>query len=199
MEQIIEFESVYEDAFKTPFELIKTYCICYQYDVSEFGYGPYGFDTPKAIELLSKIFGHALYWHPDQQTLIDAPIPISNGVYFFNDQPNLKKLEKTIELERKKRADQKLRKRYKPSEYVTIARSESELWSASKYEEIQPSLITQLLTKNYSFFISHSYTTDTGQTLMFFDNKTSKKIRDFADQNKIQYHQTKLRSDLKPW
>jgi len=59
MERVIRFPlPKYEDVFDSLENLkIKPYCVCYQHDVNENGYGPYGFHTEKSKRLLEDVFG----------------------------------------------------------------------------------------------------------------------------------------------
>ena len=86
MEQLIRFPyPLYNDSVKSLETLIeKPYCLCYQFEVNENGYGPYGFDTEKSKELLKKLFEGLYFWH-NGAFIKNDNYNLRSGIYFYNE------------------------------------------------------------------------------------------------------------------
>jgi hypothetical protein len=93
MERIIEFPlenyQIYGSELQP--EISKQgYCFCYQHDVNESGYGPYGFSTKTAKTLLDEVFEPVRIWYDSRKILINAEMQdIGGGLLFLKDQPYL--------------------------------------------------------------------------------------------------------------
>ncbi len=199
MERVIEFPIEQEDIFTQSLSLAQGYCVCYQYDVDRYGYGPYGFHTANAKRLLNQVLPPLVYWHPDRETLMDVDTPVAEGVYFFKGQDCIRKMEAELLTYQKAEAMQALRHKYGKSEALTPKRVKPALLEVPKGKRIPAAFITRLLANNCSFLVSYSYNTEAGQILVFFSESIKSKIKSFSESADIRYSKISSIKELKPW
>jgi hypothetical protein len=202
MEQLIEFPL-------TPYYITSSplivpagtygYCICYQYDVNEHGYGPYGFRTNLAKNLLSQAFGPLSYWDDTRKKMLDTEVPDGCGLYFFKGQSRVKKLEEEVLNHQRAGALQTLRKKYGKSASTEPTTNQPLLYHTYEDEKIRATVIERLLNSGYEFFFTYRDLNLGGETLVFFSPLARKKIKDHSKRNNINYIALSSADELKDW
>lgn len=175
------------------------YCICYQYDVNEHGYGPYGFRTNSAKKLLSQVFGPLSYWNDARRKMSDTEAPEGGGLYFFKGQSKVEKLEEEVLNYQRAETLQTLRKKYGKSSSTEPITSQPLLYSTYVDEKIRATVIETLLNSSYEFFLIYRDLNLGGEVLVFFSPLARKKIRDHSERNNLKYITLSSADELKDW
>lgn len=199
MELTIEFPAEQDEIFTQPSHLPRGFCICYQHDVNESGYGPYGFHTAKSKTLLKRALGPLIYWNSERGQLVDVDIPRADGIYFFKDQSYVLKIKEEVLTYQKFQALQALRDRYKKTSILTSSSAKPVLLDVAQGQKISGAAISKILESNCSFLISYSRITEIGQILVFFDTSLREQIREIAEDEGINYKTERSIDDLKAW
>lgn len=202
MEQLIEFPLTPYYISNSPLTLPADtygYCICYQYDVNEHGYGPYGFRTNSAKNLLGQVFGPLSYWDDTRKKMLDTAAPDGGGLYFFKGQSQIEKLEEEIVNQQRAEALQTLKKKYGKSSPTEQTTNQPLLYHPYEDEKIRATVIETLLKSSWEFFFIYRDLNLGGQTLVFFSPLARKKIRDHSEQNNIHYIAVSSADELKDW
>lgn len=202
MERIIEYplqQNCVVEISTTDPALPEGYCICYQYDVTPDGYGPYGFETEKAKTLLHQIFEPLIYWNNTRQKLIDTTIPQGSGLFLKKDQVYVKYLEYELSNYYQKTAIRKLREKYKKHTSAKTTYTAPLLQSISQDGKIPASVISNLIENECEFFLGEIEINTGGLHLAFFDVATKEKIKIHAKAIGVDYHVLKSIEELKAW
>ncbi|WP_341958805.1 hypothetical protein [Pseudomonas sp. RC10] len=199
MELTIEFPVEQDDIFTQPSHLPQGFCICYQHNVDDAGYGPYGFHTAKSEILLKRALGPLTYWNSERGQLVDADIPKADGIYFFREQGYVTTMNSELMIYQKSQAIQALRDRYKKTSPSTPSSAKPILLEVAQGRRMSGAAISKILENNCSFLISYSRITEMGQILIFFDTTLRANIRKTAEEEGIKYITEKSIDDLKPW
>lgn len=202
MERIIEYplqQNCVVEISPTEPALPEGYCICYQYDVSPDGYGPYGFETDTAKTLLHQIFEPLIYWNNTRQKLIDTTIPLGSGLFLKKDQIYVKYLEYELSNHYQTTAIRNLRKKYKKDTSVKTTHTTPLLQSISQDGKIPASAISNLIANECEFFLGKIEINTGGLHLAFFDVATKEKIKLHAKAMGVDYYVLKSIEELKVW
>jgi hypothetical protein len=203
MERIIEFPQrnyqIYGSELQPKISK-QGYCFCYQHDVNESGYGPYGFRTATAKTILDEVFEPVSLWDDSRKVLIDAEIQdIGGGLLFLKDQPYLIQLEQELSQYRQAVTLYTLRKRYGKASAGEFPPEEHFLYSAYRKGAIQPAVISRLLEENCTFFYGYSDMNLVGTVFIFFDPIFREKMKSSAEHLNIHYWLAKSFNELASW
>lgn len=202
MERIIEYpleKNYVVEISSTEPALPEGYCICYQYNVNPDGYGPYGFDTAMAKTLLTSIFEPLLYWNNTRQKLLDAKIPLGNGLFLIKDQIYAKELEYELSSYHQAEAIKNLRRKYRKETDEKSILVKPLLQSISEDGKIPASVISSLVANKCEFFLGKIEINTGGLHLAFFDVATKEKIKFHAKAMGVDYCALKSIEELKAW
>ncbi|HCC0890840.1 TPA: hypothetical protein M4K80_004457 [Salmonella enterica] len=174
---------------------LSAYCICYQYDINENGYGPYGFSTIKAKELLSFLFTNLMFYNKEEKNLTVCSIPGKRGVYFYGDSSN--RINKQMQEYKKMILKNELRVNKGLTEETY-----SEIPDLSKLyneHEIEVSIINKIIDEGYDLFFNCFFTPIAGQSLIVFDDNVWSRATEYCENNEIFFQVTDLTDNLKEW
>lgn len=198
MERIIEFPLDHKSVFGGELKMFPGFSVCYQYDVTEHGFGPYGFATLQAKTLVEKVFNPLVYWDAERQKLDEVAFPYRAGIYFLENQNCLSELARDLSMYRQRTLISALRAKRGESK-MPVSDEEPLLLRVVKAGKIQPNVIKELVRGGYTFIILHSYSTEAGKTFVFFDSWIREKILDFSKANNICYSVCSSIDDLTSW
>lgn len=200
MEKIIKFPlPQYNEIFNVKEELIKKpFCICYQYDINENGYGPYGFNTNKSLTLLKKTF-ESLHIYVDGkiQKMNDSIAAFKNAIYLYNSENAVELLSKEINnysimvkkkeiFRRNQKEDIKL-----PEKPIILDVIKNDLFDVQ--------ILNQLLDKNINLFLTKYYAPEAGNSLVLFDDDIISIVQNISKELGVEYCEVTSINELKPW
>jgi hypothetical protein len=151
------------------------YCVCYQHDVNEYGYGPYGFRSEAARNLLSHVFEPLIYWDDSRRKMFDVRMPNGGGLYFYKHQPFLEQLENEVSNYQKAIKLQSLRDRYGKLSAGAPVSKKPLVYDAYEGGKIRVAVISDLLKANYKFFFIYPDLNLGDEVFVFFDSSMRKK------------------------
>ena len=198
-DQIIEFPISPSEMFEGAIDQNNGYCISYQYDMDENGYGPYGFRTERVIKLLREILCPALRWDASRKRLVEMSFPLSAGVYFFENQLYVEELEVALRDYERFCKLLSLKLKYKKSQQVEIGPVEPSIFMVSSERKMSAALVNELLRNKCRFFIVYSMMPYTGQTLVFFNERQGKSLKELAVRESVSYVAIASIDDVRPW
>ncbi|MFK3796308.1 hypothetical protein [Pseudomonas sp. NPDC088444] len=172
LEQIIEFPIKQGEIFTEQPLLPQAYGLCYQYDVDQHGYGPYGFNTTSASNFLRTLFPNFLRWEPERKILENTIEPTQEGIYFSKIQPHTSILEVELEHHKKNVKIYLLREKYEKNDTLTAQRTKSALVESTKHKKISAEVISTFITHKQFFLINHFFMSDARSTLIFLIEKS---------------------------
>lgn len=198
MERLIKFPlPEYCNCFDSVQNLIRIpYCLCYQYDIDNNGYGPYGFKTFKAKSILEKVFNNLYYWNNNQIIEYNS-LDFRSGLYFYNEPDWVKlKIKEISSYHIKVKKDILLRK--KNGTALLVQTSPPHLIRV--YDGLfKTDILNELLISNINFFISIFFTPEAGQSFIFFDHTLLSEILQIAKENGISLTDISSIEKLAPW
>ncbi|WP_268800689.1 hypothetical protein [Pseudomonas huanghezhanensis] len=190
MERLIEFPLASEYITSTQLTspvLAQGYCVCYQHDVNEYGYGPYGFRSEAAKNLISNVFEQMEFWCEHRGKMFNSRIPNGAGVYFYQDQLYVTKLENDLAKHQRKVALHALRDRYGRSSPNESACEKPLLLSVYENGKIRVDAISVLIKEDCAFFLIYHDLNLGGDVFIFFDPSIRDKIKNYSKHNHINY------------
>ena len=152
-DQIIEFPISPSEMFEGAIDQNNGFCISYQYDMDENGYGPYGFRTERMIKLLGKILCPALRWDATRKRLVEMLFPLSAGVYFLENQLYVEELKDALRDYERSCKLSSLRLKYKKSQQVEIGSVEPSIFMVSSERKMPAALVNELLRNKCLFLL----------------------------------------------
>lgn len=199
MEQIIEFPIEQGDIFTEQPLLPRGYCLCYQYNVDQHGYGPYGFNTATATNFLRTLFPDLLHWEPERQILESLPVPTQEGVYFSKTQPHTLALKEELEDYQKKIKIESLREKYKKNDTPTAQIIKPTLINLTEHQKIPAQIISTFITHEHFFLINYFFMSNARNTLIFFNKNIPATAKKIAESMNLRYLTLDSMNELKPW
>lgn len=195
MERILEFPLPEEwDIFEEK-SIKDARCICYQYNVDENGYGPYGFSTDNAKLIIQEIFNDLFFFDKDKKSFKKASFINNNGFYVYGN--NVQKLERELLAfllwEKKKSIlEKKSIAAPDPPPYPAIL-------NAYHQDKLSFNGMKNINSSGNGCFVSKFYMPEAGQTLIFTLDDVSDLARFSAKRKKIDYCVFDSIGSLKPW
>lgn len=184
-----------------PFNLVTTsildfdsFCLSYQYDIDENGFGPYGFNTNKAESFLRLMFPEVYYFDEMRDILIKKEKINDYGLYFFDKYEFVKSENEKYRLLIKKNE-------ILSRKGIEIKNIESSplLWDINKDDKIKSEVIYELNKLDCGFFIVNNYIPEAGKSLIFANEKSLIKIKKVAGILEIDFNDFDSINELKPW
>lgn len=171
------------------------YCICYQYNIDDNGFGPYGFSTTRSDRLLSFLFPNIAFFYKNENKLESSSKIDKRGVYFYGNNngeidKKTKEYNKLI-LKNKFRANKGL-----PEETLVEKPPLLELYSGNT---IKVNVVNELIKNNFHFLFNCFFTPMAGQTLILFNHDVWVKATEYCKDNKICVQEVNLIDDLNSW
>lgn len=171
------------------------YCICYQYNIDDNGFGPYSFSTTRSDRLLSFLFPNILFFYKNENKLESSSKIDKRGVYFYGNNngeidKKTKEYNKLI-LKNKFRANKGL-----PEETLVEKPPLLELYSGNT---IEVNVVNELIKNNFHFLFNCFFTPMAGQTLILFDHDVWVKATEYCKDNKICVQEVNSIDDLNSW
>lgn len=198
-ERIIKFPLSIEKGVFSSYSELKSmpYCICYQYDISDHGHGPYGFHSERAEGLLKYLFNKLIFIDFNGFSQRSESVVSKRGFYFYAD--NSANQEIISELESYKLAILKSKMISKKGEGATLP-LQPLLMKLNKEGVFDSCYINQLIEKKCQFFLFIDYYTDiAGRTLVLFDTTLLNKIKEYAKDHDIQVIEVSSDKELLAW
>lgn len=194
---MVSSERVYEfpvPDWNMPFTVIPdgAFCICYQSGCDLNGYGPYGFNTPNADNLIAMLADEAFYYQAATAEVLPVQTLGAMGVYIF---------------------DLSLHMRLEIFDYCKLRKK---LMLLERYGKGLPSMISkpkilkvlesgQLVVGNSEMdvlehiLIRNNYAPEAGPSLILFGEKVKCKIKDFCNRSGVEYFSVDSIDRLNSW
>lgn len=177
---------------------IKPYCICYQYNVDNMGYGPYGFETDFSEKILNHIWASVEIW--DKERIIPLKsFQQKRGDIFFTKKTKELELEinnvKKYQLIKKKNT--LLNKKDKQTISINNKPILLDLFNENRL--LKTSSLNYLLNLNIYFYIRRFYSPEAGDTFIIFENNVLDKIIRFTKNSLCNFLEISSINNLKPW
>lgn len=171
-EKIIKFPVPdWKRLFSKDFDKITT-CFCYQYDIDENFYGPYGFDSSIAKKIINDFISEFLFYDVIERKLINVNNVYRNGLYVSSDGNPLGNEIESYSMAVKKN---ELRKRRGLNE---IEVKKPILLSMDSECKIPDKVIFHLINNHIPFFIVNGYMPEAGKSIMIFLDEMVKRFLD---------------------
>ena len=171
-EKIIKFPVPdWKRLFSKDFDKITT-CFCYQYDIDENFYGPYGFDSSIAKKIINDFISEFLFYDVIERKLINVNNVHRNGLYVSSDGNPLGNEIESYSMAVKKN---ELRKRRGLNE---IEVKKPILLSMDSECKIPDKVIFHLINNHIPFFIVNGYMPEAGKSIMIFLDEMVKRFLD---------------------
>lgn len=174
----------------------EAYCICYQYNIDNNGYGPYGFLTEKSKGLLSFLFTNLMCFNKEGQSLDACSALSRNGFYFYGN--NNEKVNKQLAEYRKMLLKNKLRTNKGLPEEVFPEKPEL-LNLYDDYGGVDVSVINSLIKKGYQFLFYWFLTPVAGGSVIVFDGNLWDRTVEYCKKNGIDFQEVDSVDNLKEW
>ncbi|MFJ0492296.1 hypothetical protein [Citrobacter werkmanii] len=172
-----------------------TYCVCYQYDIDDNGFGPYGFSTIASDKLLSFLFSNILFFDKSKNKLDFCSNIDKRGVYFYGNK--IGEIERQINEHSKLILKNKLKINKGLAEEVHAEKPLLfELYSDNK---IEVDVVNEFISNKFDFLFNYFFTPMAGQTLILFNNEIWNKAVEYCKDNKIHTQEVCSIDDLKAW
>ncbi|MCT6590894.1 hypothetical protein N3553_13530 [Pantoea dispersa] len=171
-ERIIKFPVPdWKRLFSKEFDKITT-CFCYQYDIDEGFYGPYGFDSSIAKKIINDFISEFLFYDVIERNLINVNNVYRNGLYVSSDGNPLGNEIESYSMAVKKN---ELRKRRGLNE---IEVKKPMLLSMDSECKIPDKVIFHLINNHIPFFIVNGYMPEAGKSIMIFSDEVVERFLD---------------------
>ena len=171
-----------------------TYCICYQYNINENGYGPYGFATEKSKGLLSFLFTDLMFFNKEKKSIDFCSVISTRGLYFYGSN---KLISQELNEYRKKILKNKLK--FKREMLEEVEPEKPEILSLYNNEQIETSVLKFFFKKECLFLFKCFLTPIAGDTLIVFDPEIWRKATEYCNNNSIETQSSNSIDDLKEW
>lgn len=180
--------------WRMPFAAVPqgAFCICYQSGLDSNGYGPYGFNTANAKELLCMLAEGAFYYDVISGEVVPAQTLGAVGFYIFNLSLSME--VEIVEYE-KLRKKSILFQRYGKDVLSPISKPKVLEVFESGHLVIGESE-TDILEH---IFIRNNYAPEAGASLILFGSKIRVKVKDFCDKFGVEYVVAESIDKLKAW
>lgn len=173
-ERIIKFPVPdWKRLFSKEFDKITT-CFCYQYDIDENFYGPYGFDSSIAKEIINDFISEFLFYDVIERKLINVKNVYRNGLYVSSDGNPLGNEIESYSMAVKKN---ELRKRKGLNEAEV---KKPILLSMDSECKIPDKVIFHLINNHIPFLIVNGYMPEAGKSIMIFSDEVVKRFFDIV-------------------
>lgn len=175
----------------------KPYCLCYQYNVDVNGYGPYGFCTQNAQEIIKDIFGLLYYWRVDKSELVFRDMPTEAGIYFYGDPSYIERLQGQVNKYRSmQRKNEMLERKGIPTSPLPPLPLLFTLSDSFFFDGVS---LDRLVRESNKFFIRHFYTPEAGEVLILFDDDILDRIKIVTDHRQIDLLEVDSINKLNSW
>lgn len=145
------------------------YCVCYQYDFDDLGYGPYGLTTNSAANLVDDFFKDGLltYSESHKNKLALHKFSSRKGLYLFSRKKKVTDLYNECTLYASNLVKSEILKK----RGAKIESTPTKPLVLSYLQKVERSVedITEIMHQGYGVMIVNYYTPQAGETLMFFD------------------------------
>ena len=173
----------------------KPYCLCCQYDVNEYGYGPYGF-TDKGKAVLKSLFSDIYHWK-DNNLVEYHSWNFRNGLYFYDEKTWVESHVKAIN---NYNLQQKKAKLLKDKGIDTDSNELiPPLLTGLSDGHFKADVLNELINQNVKFFISHFFTPEAGETFILFDPSLTTKLPMVAEKQSVEFCDVGSIDELCAW
>lgn len=199
MEKVIittmpEYNIIFDDVDKLHYS---PYCLCYQYNIDDYGFGVYGFDTAKAMGMLKSVFKELILWNPCKMES-ELFSPNKQGISFCE-----KKINPLFDEVTKFRVyNSKMLLLQKMGKMVPDMKLTSPLLYRLydlKNNVYNSEVLNTFLANNFRFLIHQFYTPEGGNCFLSFDLDVKRKIAKWAGDNNVIYEELSDINELKPY
>lgn len=173
------------------------YCVCYQYSVDPEGYGPYGFGTQRAREIIRAVFGDLQFWSVNAMDLIRRDLPTESGVYFYDDPPFIEKLRSQLSAYRLGQTKKTILE--KRGQTIDSLSSPPALVTLCTEKGLDGLAMSHLLRESSCLFIRHFYSPEAGDTLILFDEGPFNRLKAAAAHLAVEVSEADAIENMKPW
>lgn len=172
----------------------ESFCLCYQFNIDDSGYGRYGFDTEKAKDLLKNLFPD-LYCYDDKiKTLVKKKSLDSQGLYFFENWEKIK-----AELDGYKLTIKKNEILARKGMAIKNCNEKPRLFEVYENGKLSSNVVDELISLDCGFFIVNNYMPQGGKCLIFIDSSHLDKIQLAAKNMDIKFDDLPSIDSLKAW
>ncbi|EFM17531.1 MULTISPECIES: hypothetical protein [unclassified Pantoea] len=172
----------------------EAFCLCYQFNVDDYGYGPYGFDTDKAKDLLKVLFSEIYYYDNQVRGLVKKTVLDSEGLYFFKRWEKLKS-----DLDSYKLTIKKNEILARKGVAVEVLNEKPELYDVYENGKLSSRVLNDLSRLGCEFFIVNNYMPQGGKCLIFTDSSCLNKVKSLAKDLEIKFDSFPSIDSLKAW
>ncbi len=172
----------------------KAFCLCYQYDIDNKGYGRYGFDTEKANNLISILFPHIYYYDVEMAGIVKKTSLTSKGIYFFKNWERVKH-----DLEKNKLNIKKNEILAKKGIAVPTCTQKPLLYEIYNDGKLSSKVLGKFERQGCYFFIVNNYMPQGGKCLMFMDETYLEVIYSAARELNLNFKSFPSIDFLKAW
>lgn len=176
-ERVIIYPLLRTDLFSNAEAASAALCICYQYEINEHGYGPYGFDTEKSKKLLSSVFDELFFLDVNKAAINSVDEIGDRGLYFFGNSPRLQVLREELRAYKVGKTKARL---LRGSGIDSPSIDEPKILSVMSASEIDSEFLESLSKVSISFFIRSFFMPVGNDTLIVFDSEIVEKIKAHA-------------------
>lgn len=171
------------------------YCICYQRDVDNNGFGPYGFSTDKSQKIISGVFSNISHLDAERNSIKEQKNINIDGVYFYGERSNNLILEHnkfhSFKAKNKMRTKRGLSAEPLPAEPFLFNFIKDGIYDSNK--------LNYLIINGYNFFLSKFNTPQAGQTLCLFEPNVWHKIKLHCELNEVHTQEFNSPEQLNHW
>ena len=172
----------------------EAFCLCYQFNVDDYGYGPYGFDTDKAKDLLKVLFSEIYYYDNQVRGLVKKTVLDSEGLYFYKRWEKLKS-----DLDSYKLTIKKNEILARKGVAVEVLNEKPELYDVYENGKLSSRVLNDLSRLGCEFFIVNNYMPQGGKCLIFTDSSCLNKVKSLAKDLEIKFDSFPSIDSLKAW
>ncbi|MCD2359040.1 hypothetical protein LQK91_21850 [Pantoea sp. MHSD4] len=172
----------------------EAFCLCYQFNVDDYGYGPYGFDTDKAKDLLKVLFSEIYYYDNQVRGLVKKTVLDSEGLYFYKRWEKLKS-----DLDSYKLTIKKNEILARKGVAVEVLNEKPELYDVYENGKLSSRVLNDLSRLGCEFFIVNNYMPQGGKCLIFTDSSCLNKVKSLAKDLEIKFDSFPSIDSLRAW
>ncbi|WP_445495991.1 hypothetical protein [Photorhabdus sp. SF281] len=189
-----EWANVFTDVNKL---IVEPYCICYQYNVTQNGYGPYGFLTDISQKIISNIFNELYFFDSTINSLKKRENINKDGIYFYGENSENEKIMSEVYnyshiiLKNKFREKKGLPPISLPLNPVLLELYKDNLYRSEK--------VNELIRRDCGFIISDFYMPESGKTLIVFKPELWDEIVLLFEKEKVLFVELDSFNLLKAW
>ncbi|KHN49262.1 hypothetical protein [Pectobacterium fontis] len=149
---------------------LDAYCICYQYDFDQNGFGPYGFNTDNGKKIINAVFDDNLYYlnKSNMEKVTKSQLVKKKGVYVYSKQKPIGDLYCIFESYKKSCLKNEIKKR--KSLPLSPEPIKPVVFKLMEGGQIYSKDIKEILDMGYGVFIINHYMPEAGDAFIFFDN-----------------------------